>query len=101
MDYDYNSGRFILKPASVRSQHNVKTELCLTYASILFNEQADKFNKYLNWAKQFPEIEQNSVGVGATKDVNMVGNLIGAILSGQLIDSNYYTAHSFDQKAIE
>jgi len=31
----------------------------------------------------------------------MVGNLIGAILSGQLIDSNYYTAHSFDQKAIE
>lgn len=101
IDYDYNSSRFILKPASVRSQHNVKTELCLTYASILFNEQADKFNKYLNWAKQFPEIEQNSVGVGATKDVNMVGNLIGAILSGQLIDSNYYTAHSFDQKAIE
>ena len=101
MDYDYNNSRFILKPASVRSQHNIKTEFALTYASMLFKEQADKFNKYLNWAKQVPEINQNSVGVGATKDVNMVGNLIGAILSGQLIDNDYYTAHSFDQSAVE
>jgi len=31
----------------------------------------------------------------------MVGNLIGSILSGQLIDDNYYTSRAFDQSAID
>lgn len=98
---DYEEDRFVLKPASIRTQHNIKTELGLTYAVLMFNKDADKFNKYLNWAKQFAEIRQNSVGAETIKDVNIVGNLIGFILSGQLIDANYYTAHSFDQSAIE
>ena len=98
---DYEGDRFILKPASNRTQHNIKTEFGLTYAANMFNKNQEKFKKYLNWAKQFSEIRQNSVGEGVIKDVNMVGNLIGYILSGQLIDGNYYTAHAFDQTAIE
>ena len=98
---DYEGDRFVLKPASNRTQHNVKTELGLTYSAIMFNKNPEKFKKYLNWAKQFSEIRQNSAGVEVIKDVNMVGNLIGFILSGQLVDGNYYTAHAFDQSAIE
>lgn len=98
---DYDGDRFVLKPASSRTQHNVKTELGLTYAVYMFNKNSDKFKKYLNWAKQFSDIRQNSNGVEVIKDVNMVGNLIGSILSGQLIDGNYYTAHAFDRSAIE
>lgn len=98
---DYNNDRFILKPAANRTQHNVKTELALTYAVYLFNKNPDKFKKYLNWAKQFSDIRENSVGVETVKDVNMVGNLIGAIMSGQLIDVNYYTAHLYDRRAVE
>lgn len=98
---DYEGDRFILKPASNRTQHNIKTELGLTYAVQMFNKNPEKFKKYLNWAKQFSEIRQNSAGVEVIKDVNMVGNLIGVILSGQIIDSNYYTAHSFDRTAVE
>ena len=98
---DYEGDRFVLKPASNRTQHNVKTELGLTYAVSMFNKNNEKFKKYLNWAKQFSEIRQNSVGEGVIKDVNMVGTLIGSILSGQLIDGNYYTAHAFDRTAVE
>ena len=98
---DYDGNEFILKPASIRTQHNVKTEFGLTYAVYMYNKDSEKFNKYLNWAKQFPEIRQNSAGAGVINNVNMVGNLIGFILSGQLIDSNYYTAHSYDQNAVE
>lgn len=98
---DYEVDRFVLKPASNRTQHNIKTELGLTYAVSMFNKNQEKFKKYLTLAKQFSEIRQNSVGEGIIKDVNMVGNLIGYILSGQLIDSNYYTTHAFDRSAIE
>lgn len=98
---DYYRDRFILKPASNRTQHNIKTELALTYAVHLFNKNPEKFKKYLNWAKQFPDIRENSVGVETIKDVNMVGNLIGSIMSGQLIDVNYYSAHLFDRRAVE
>lgn len=98
---DYENDHFILKPSSSRTQHNVKTELALTYAVYLFNEDQEKFKKYLDIAKQFPEIRQNSAGAGVIKDVNMIGNLIGAIMSGQLIDDNYYTAHGFDSSAVQ
>ena len=98
---DYEGDHFILKPASNRTQHNVKTEFALAYAVKMFNKDQEKFNKYLTWAKQFSEIRQNSAGDNVIKDVNMVGNLIGSILSGQLIDGNYYTAHTFDRSAIE
>jgi hypothetical protein len=91
----------VLKPSTNRTQHNVKTEFGLAYAMYMKKKTNDKFTKYLNFAKQFPEIHQNSAGAGEIKDINMVGNLIGALLSGQLIDSNYYTAHSFDVYAIE
>ena len=98
---DYEVDRFVLKPSQNRTQHNVKTELGLAYAVQMFNKNPEKFEKYLNWAKQFADIRQNSAGVETIKDVNMVGNLIGFILSGQIIDANYYTAHAFDQAAIE
>lgn len=98
---DYDVDRFILKPASNRTQHNIKTELGLTYAVYMYHNNPEKFTKYLNRAKQFAEIQENSVGVKEIKNVNMVGNLIGALLSGQLIDGNYYTAHAFDQNAVE
>ena len=97
---DYYGSRFVLKPSSNRTQHNVKTEFGLAYAVAMFNKNPEQFTKYLNWAKQFSEIDYNSAGTDAIKDVNMVGNLIGAILSGELIDNNYYTAHSFDPYAI-
>ena len=98
---DYYGNRFVLKPSSDRTQHNIKTEFGLAYAVQMYNDNQEQFTKYLNWAKQFPEISQNSVGTNVVKDVNMVGNLIGFILSGSIIDGNYYTAHSFDQSAIE
>lgn len=98
---DYEDDHFILKPSHNRTQHNIKTELALSYAVYLFDNDQDKFKKYLNLAKQFPEIRQNSAGAGVIKDVNMIGNLIGSILSGQLIDDNYYTAHLFDQSAVQ
>lgn len=98
---DYYGNHFVLKPSSDRTQHNVKTEFGLAYAVFMYNKNQEQFTKYLNWAKQFPEIAQNSVGTDVVKDVNMVGNLIGSLLSGSIIDSNYYTAHSFDQSAIE
>lgn len=98
---DYEGDSFVLKPASNRTQHNVKTELGLTYSVFLFNKRPSQFEKYLNWAKQFQEIYQNSAGVDVIKDVNTVGNLIGCILSGQLVDENYYTAHLFDKNATE
>ena len=93
---DYDNDHFILKPSYNRSQHNIKTELALTYAVYLFNENQDKFKKYLDIAKQFSGVFYNSAGAGVIKDVNVVGNFIGSILSGQLVDVNYYTAHSFD-----
>ena len=98
---DYYGDHFVLKPASNRTQHNIKTEFGLTYAVNMFKKNPDQFTKYLNWAKQFPEIAQNSAGAETIKDVNMVGNLIGSILSGEIIDGNYYTAHAFDQTAID
>lgn len=98
---DYEDHDYVLKPSTNRTQHNVKTEFGLAYAMYMKKKANDKFTKYLNFAKQFPEIHQNSAGAGEIKDINMVGNLIGALLSGQLIDSNYYTAHSFDVYAIE
>ena len=98
---DYDVDRFVLKPASNRTQHNIKTEFGLAYAVYMYKNKPEKFKKYLNWAKQFSDIRENSVGLEEIKNVNMVGNLIGSLLSGQLIDSNFYTAHSFDQDAID
>ena len=98
---DYENHQYVLKPSTNRTQHNIKTELGLAYALYMKENAGDRYIKYLNFAKQFPEIRQNSVGTGEIKDINMVGNLIGSILSGQLIDDNYYTAHSFDYSAIE
>lgn len=98
---DYDNDHFILKPSYNRSQHNIKTELGLTYAAHLFYEDQNKFKKYLDIAKQFPGIAYNSAGAGSIKDVNIVGNFIGSILSGQLVDANYYTAHAFDANVIQ
>lgn len=97
---DYERDQFILKPSYNRTQHNIKTEFGLTYAVYLFHNKPDKFKTYSNWAKQFPEIRQNSVGEGVIQDVNMVGNLIGSLLSGQIYDANYYVSHQFDQAAV-
>jgi len=48
---DYDGDHFILKPASNRSQHNIKTEFGMTYAASLFTSNPEKFKKYLNLAK--------------------------------------------------
>ena len=97
----YEGGNFILKPASNRTQHNIKTEFALAYSVFLFKKNPQRFNEYLNFAKQFKEIYYNSAGIDTLKEVNAVGNFIGFILSGQLVDDNYYTAHLFDRNAVE
>ena len=40
---DYIGDRFILKPASNRTQHNIKTEFALTYTITMFNKNPEKF----------------------------------------------------------
>jgi len=48
---DYDVDRFVLKPASNRTQHNIKTEFGLAYAVYMYKNKPEKFKKYLNWAK--------------------------------------------------